>query len=142
MAERFKLSAAVYIVFMRDNKVLLELRQNTGFEDGKFGLVQGHVDPDDKTILDAALREAKEEAGVDIAPEDMELRLVGHQNIFLPYIDFVFVCRKWTGEPCNNEPDKCKALRWFELDALPDNIIYNVSEYLRRLPQQLQMIEL
>lgn len=142
MAERFKIGAAVYIVFLRDNKVLLELRQNTGFEDGKYSLVQGHLEPSDKTVLNAALREAKEEVGVDIAPENMELRLVGHQEIFLPYIDFVFVCSRWKGEPSNNEPDKCKELRWFELDALPDNIIYNVREYLRCLPQQLQMIEL
>jgi hypothetical protein len=34
-----------------------------------------------------------------------------------------FETRRWIGEPINREPDKCSALHWFPLDALPNQLI-------------------
>ena len=34
----------VYLVLERDGKVLLSLRENTGYEDGKWSLVAGHAE--------------------------------------------------------------------------------------------------
>lgn len=42
--QRFKLILSVYLIFERDGKVLLLKRQNTGYEDGNYGLVAGHAD--------------------------------------------------------------------------------------------------
>jgi hypothetical protein len=35
--ERFKLVSAVHLFFIRDGKILLLRRFNTGYEDGKYG---------------------------------------------------------------------------------------------------------
>ena len=67
MSDRFKLIAAVYLLFRRGDEILLLLRANTGYEDGKYGLVSGHVDGDEP-LAAAAAREAREEAGVEIDP--------------------------------------------------------------------------
>lgn len=38
------------------------------------------------------------------------------------YVDYLFVCRRWTGAPTNAEPDKADACRWIEAET-PDGII-------------------
>jgi ADP-ribose pyrophosphatase YjhB (NUDIX family) len=70
MQEKFKLIASVYLLFVKDDKILLLRRCNTGYEDGNYGLVAGHLDAHE-SLTQAAIREAKEESGVDINPEDL-----------------------------------------------------------------------
>ena len=45
--ERFKLIPAVFLIFRRGDEVLLLRRANTGYQDGKYGLVAGHLDGDE-----------------------------------------------------------------------------------------------
>ena len=45
--ERFKITPAPYIVTVKDNNVLLQLRRNTGYCDGQYGLISGHVEKDE-----------------------------------------------------------------------------------------------
>ncbi|TDF93738.1 NUDIX domain-containing protein [Paenibacillus piri] len=52
--------------------VLLLKRQNTGFEDGKWSVDAGRMDGGEE-VKAAAIREAKEEAGVDIDLSDGEV---------------------------------------------------------------------
>lgn len=40
-----------------------------------------------------------------------------------PRLGLFFEARRWTGEPTNREPDKCSAVGWFPLNALPDQLI-------------------
>ena len=42
--ERNKIIPASYAVLIKDNKVLLVRRFNTGYEDGKYSLPAGHVE--------------------------------------------------------------------------------------------------
>jgi 8-oxo-dGTP diphosphatase len=120
--ERFKMIASVYILFVRDDKVLMSRRFNTGYEDGNYGLVAGHVE-DNESLTCAAIREAKEEAGVDIAPEDLEVKTTMHRRQEDIRVDFLFEAQKWGGEITNMEPERCDDLSWFPLDALPANTI-------------------
>ncbi len=64
---RFKLIASVYVLFVKDGKILMLRRANTGYEDGNYSLVAGHADGNE-ALTAATAREAKEEAGVVIAP--------------------------------------------------------------------------
>ena len=114
--------ASVYLVFIKDEKILLLRRANTGYEDGKYGLVAGHVDADE-SITHAAIREANEESGVVIDPDDLVLATTMHRRQEDERVDFFFKVKKWTGEPKNMEPEKCDDLSWFPLDELPPNII-------------------
>lgn len=73
------------------------------------------------------IREAKEEINIEIKSNDLTLGHVMHRNTNRESIDFFFVCKKWTGTPVINEPDKCDLLEWYNIDPLPTNTI----EYIR-----------
>jgi ADP-ribose pyrophosphatase YjhB (NUDIX family) len=120
--EKFKLIASVYMLFVKDGKILLLRRCNTGYEDGNYGLVAGHLDAHE-SLTRAAIREAKEESGIDIAPGDLEIKTTMHRRQDDERVDFFFEVKKWTGEPINTEPEKCDDLSWFPLDDLPANTI-------------------
>ena len=75
--EHFKLLCAVYLILKKDGKVLLLRRFNTGFEDGNYGLVSGHIDGGD-SVFDAISREAKEEANITLAKKCMRVAHVMH----------------------------------------------------------------
>lgn len=127
MGEKFKLIASVYLLFLKDNKILLSRRCNTGYEDGNYGLVAGHLD-EHESLTYAAIREAKEECGIDIDSNDLEVKTVMHRRQNDERVDFFFEVKKWIGEPINTEPNKCDDLSWFPLDNLPSNTI----PYIRR----------
>jgi len=133
--ERFKLIASVYALFIKDGKILLLRRFQTGYEDGKYGLVAGHVDGKE-TMRNAMAREALEEAGVKIDTEDIDLALTMHRSCDdHERIDLFFFIKKWQGEINNMEPAKCDDLSWFPVNQLPDNTIpyirYAIECYLK-----------
>jgi len=124
--ERHKIVPASYLVLLCDNKVLLLRRFNTGYEDGNYSMVAGHVDKGE-TFTETVIREAKEEAGVDLKPEDLKVAHVMHRNSHEEDIgermDIFFTAKKWGGEIENKEPHKCDDLSWFDLDKIPENTI-------------------
>ncbi len=119
----------VHLLIMKPGKILMLRRANTGFEDGNYSVVAGHVDGGE-TVVQAAIREAKEEAGISIATSDAEIVHVMHRRS--PdrgeRIDFFVKVTRWQGEITNAEPDKCSDLSWFSLDALPGNTIPYVRQ--------------
>ncbi len=122
MGERFRLLAAVHLFLLRDDAVLLLRRFNTGYEDGNYSVVAGHLDGDEDVIA-ATIREAREETGVILAPEDVTVVGVMHRKAADERIDFFLIASRWTGAIRNAEPEKCNALTWFPLDALPNNLV-------------------
>lgn len=124
---RFKLILSVYLVLIKDGKVLLLRRANTGYEDGKYGLPSGHADGGESGSA-ATAREAKEEAGIDVDPGDLKFVHCMHRIQNDERVDFFFAAEKWQGEPKNMEPEKCDDLSWFALDDLPANTIPYIKE--------------
>jgi len=127
--ERFTIRAAVYLLLVKSEKVLLLRRFNTGWRNGEYTLPAGHVDGGE-SIRSEVCREAKEEIGITIKPSDLQFAHVMHQRDNHEYIDFYFVAKTWDGEPKNCEPEKCDNLRWVPLNDLPDNVIPNVKQAL------------
>jgi 8-oxo-dGTP diphosphatase len=119
--DRFHLIAAVFILLAKDDKVFLIKRANTGWEDGKWSIMGGHLDGNE-TAVHAAIREANEEAGVVIKPEELQFFNVAHIITNSERIHLSFVSYKWDGEPKNNEPDKASEVGWFSMDNLPDRL--------------------
>lgn len=120
--ERFKMIASGYGMFIRDDKILLLRRCNTGYMDGYYGLPAGHIE-DNEPVTQGTLRELLEETGVELSPTDIQLAHVMHRKSNDIRMDFFFNVTHWEVEPVNTEPDKCDDMQWFPLDALPENTI-------------------
>ena len=125
--DRFKLVSAVHIFLIRDGQVLLLRRFNTGYEDGNYSVVAGHLDGGEE-VKAAAIREAREEVGIEIAPGDLQVVGVMHRRSDDERVDFFVTATAWAGKITNREPHRCDQLAWFDLDALPENVI----PYVRR----------
>lgn len=120
---RHKLVGDVHLLLLdSDGLVLFGRRQNTGFEDGAWHVPAGHLETGE-SVVQALIREAKEEVGVTIAPEDVEFAHIMHSSSSGGRAAFFFTVRQWDGTPENREPEKCSELVWFPLDALPDHMI-------------------
>ncbi len=119
---RARFFVAAHVLFIRDGQVLLLRRYNTGYEDGNYSVPAGHVEHGEYAV-EAALRESREEVGVEISRDDVSFALVIHRQAESPRIDFFFAVERWDGEVRNCEPEKCDELRWAPLDALPSNVV-------------------
>ena len=131
--ERHRIIPSAYVILKQDEKVLLQLRANTGYEDGNYGLVAGHVEAGE-TFTEGIMREAKEEAGIDLLPEHLQVVHFMHRGSKRgddERGDVFFVAKQWGGEVQNMEPHKCDELRWFTMDELPDNVIPYIREALQ-----------
>ena len=126
---RARFPVTVHLFFFRENQILLLRRFNTGFRDGEYSVPAGHLDGGE-TVLQAAIREGKEEVGVDIEEIDMTFSSVLHRIEDEERVDFFVQIHQWQGEPFNAEPDKCDDLRWVDITALPANIIPYVNQAL------------
>lgn len=127
--EKFKLRSAVYLLPIKDNKILLSKRFNTGWMDGKYSLISGHIDGNE-TVFEAMVREAWEEAGLKIDSKDLIPATVIHRKSDFEYIDFFFIVKKWQGTPIIKEPNKCDDLSWYPLNNLPKNLLPFIKEVL------------
>lgn len=123
--KRFKIRCAVYVFITRNNKLLLFRRKNTGWEDGKYGLPSGHLEKNE-SVLSAAVREAKEESGIDIKQKDLKMVHIMHRRVNHDYIDIYFTANKWQGEPFIAEKERSDDTHWFDFDKLPQNTLENV----------------
>lgn len=117
----------VHLFFIRENKILLARRLNTGYRDGEYSVPAGHLDGGE-TVMQAGMREAKEEVGLDLEENGMAISSVIHRLDGEERVDYFVQVQKWDGEPFNAEPDKCDDLRWVNFDELPENTI----PYIRR----------
>lgn len=128
--ERFKTPSASMLILGRWNEgkleILLQKRRNTGYMDGYYDFAaSGHIEKNESAKA-AMVREAKEELGIDIAKEDLQFSSVVHKNLVrdeTSYFNFYFYTEKYLGVPHVNEPEKCSEIKWFPIDALPDNFI-------------------
>jgi mutator protein MutT len=109
---RLKVKIASYLILLKENKILMTRRFNTGWSDGMYSLPSGHIDLGEFP-LETIVREAKEEVNVQIHPNTTELVHIHFQKD--TYVDFYFRTQEWQGEIKINEPDKCDKIVWIEL---------------------------
>lgn len=134
----YKIVPASYLILKKDGKILLLRRFNTGYHDGDYSLIAGHLDGAE-TFREAMAREAQEEIGVKIDPSNLKVVHVMHR--FEPdnppeikeRIDVFTTTATWEGEPKNMEPKKCDDLKWFDRGELPDNMIPYIKFVLQKI---------
>lgn len=130
MSERFKLIGGVFCLIIKDNKVLMELRKNK-FDAGLYSLVGGCME-DGETVKQAAVREIKEEVGLEVHEDDIEVISVLHRITPKPdswqSIEFVLLVNNFFGNPNLLENNVCGDLKWFPLENLPQNISHYAKQ--------------
>ena len=133
--ERFKMPVAVHLLLIKDNKILIIKRFNTGFCDGMYSLPAGHVEKGEN-VRDAMIRETKEEINIDVSKNLKVVEVMNRKGTDQERIDYFFLAKEWTGKINNNEKDKCSLIKWVNIDKLPQNTIpyikYAVKMYLKK----------
>lgn len=126
---------ASYLVLQKGDTVLLLRRCNTGYQDGMFSLIAGHVEAGEN-FTDAIIREANEEAGIEVSRDHLAVRHIMHRKSDADQserVDVFLVATAWKGEIQNLEPEKCSELTWFPLTELPEQTIPYVRQALENI---------
>lgn len=135
--ERSAVYVAAYLVLIQNEQILLLRRFNTGYQDGKYSLVAGHLDGGE-TVESCIIREAKEEAGIELSRENLQVKHIMHRNASgREYMDVFLTASNWKGNVENMEPHKCDDLSWFTLSDLPENLIPEVRYALENIKQDI-----
>ncbi|WP_406357384.1 NUDIX domain-containing protein [Streptomyces sp. NBC_01635] len=108
-----------------DGTVLLGLRHpDSAFAPSTWHVLAGHCEQE--SAITCLIREAREEAGLQIQPHDVELVHVVHHIDRAgdrPRMGLFFRARTWTGEPQLREPNKCTQWKFWDPAALPDDLV-------------------
>jgi hypothetical protein len=104
----------VILLLMRNGRILLRERANTGYGDGAYEPPSGEL-ADRETIVDTAIRVAAA-AGIVIGGENVSLAHVMHDVSGSGRIGFYLSVSGWAGEPASSE------VRWFPAGNLPTNM--------------------
>ena len=142
--ERNKAVGAVYLFLIKENKILLMRRNNTGYYDGYYSIPAGHIE-EGELPTKALIRETKEEIGININTQDIEfvhtMYRTKHDETG-DRLDLFFTASKWIGEIQNCEPHKCDEVVWFELDKLPKKMMHHVKYVLMKYQNGINFSEL
>lgn len=104
---------------------------------GFYSVPAGHIKPWETPRL-AACREAKEEIGIDLLPDQLVPKVVvvriAHEKDH-ERVTFYFEASSWQGVPANCEPEVCDDVQWFEIDKLPANTEPQLLKVLQCIKQ-------
>jgi 8-oxo-dGTP diphosphatase len=127
----------VYLLLVREDRILLGRRANTGYGDGAYEPVCGRL-AERETIVEAAQRLAQDRAGIRVAPGAVWLAHVMHDVSGSGRIAFFLGIDGWRGEPRDPTEDYSD-LSWFPLNSLPANMIDRARVAIRNYAQGARM---
>lgn len=108
-----------------DGRILLGLRHSaSAYGGGAWHALAGHCEREE--AISCLVREAREEAGLIIEPDDVELVHLVHvvdSPTARPRIQLFFRARSWSGFPQVLEPDRCLEWRWWDPKDLPAEVV-------------------
>lgn len=134
MEERHVSKIVVDLVLERKNEntgkteILMKLASYLG---NQYDLPGGNLEPNED-IFDAMIREAKEEIGIEIKREDLEIVHIYH-HYKKDMLKFIFKTKKYKNNIQNLEPEKCKEIKWVEPENLPNNTIDVIKKELQMI---------
>jgi 8-oxo-dGTP diphosphatase len=123
VSPRRRVVVDVILLLMRNGRILLRERANTGYGDGAYEPPSGEL-ADRETIVETAIRVASA-AGIVIGPENVSLAHVMHDVSGSGRIAFFLSVSGWTGRPTSAD------VRWFPVGDLPTNMLDRARVALR-----------
>lgn len=133
---RSKSTVAVHAFLVKDDKLLLMQRANSGYFDGWWSVPAGHVEAGE-TYWEALQRELYEETlvkpGADIQPKHIMQRIRPNDD----RIDYFYLLDSWVGNPEIGEPDKCGQLQWTKIGLWPTETIPYIKFAWEKISQNL-----
>ncbi|MCL5008726.1 MAG: NUDIX domain-containing protein [Patescibacteria group bacterium] len=122
------------VIVIKDGKTLLAKRKKKALGDGQWGSAGGHVEAGE-TPAQAAIRETREELGIEVGNLKFLTCLDEQWKNGKQYVDIIFLADILSGDPRPMEPDKVEAVGWFSLDDLPEPLFAPVRLALRNIKQ-------
>jgi len=107
-------------------------RYQTGYMDGWYSVVAGHVDGNE-TFRSAMVREAREEAGIILSADALSLVHTMHRSSGEERLSLFFEVNIWDGEIQNMEPHKCDDLNWYTLAEQDTTLVPYVKSALEHV---------
>lgn len=128
---QIKVGAGVIII--KDGKTLLAQRKSHKALGGRqWGSAGGHVELGE-TPAQAAVREAREELGIEVGNLRFLICLDEQWNGDNHYVDFIFLADIISGDPKPMELEAVEAVGWFPLDDLPTPLFAPVQMALKAI---------
>lgn len=126
MKKRHGVISGAMVILERGGKIFMIKRKNTGWKDGSYDLIAGHLEMGEK-LKDTAIREAREEAGITIHKEDLELaHVISLKRSDGDGVYGYFRARQWEGEPHAAEPEKSDGYKWLSLEDIKKEQILEI----------------
>jgi 8-oxo-dGTP pyrophosphatase MutT (NUDIX family) len=123
VSPRRRVVVDVILLLMRNGRILLRERANTGYGDGAYEPPSGEL-AERETIVETAIRVASA-AGIVIGAENLSLAHVMHDVSGGGRIAFFLSVSGWTGRPAAGD------VRWFPVGDLPTNMLDRARVALR-----------
>ena len=130
--ERHMAKLACYMIVFVYGKILLMKRQNSGCDDGMYGLPSGHIE-EGEDPLEGAVRETLEETGITVTESEFLSVIhrtnenIGQKCSKKDFVDFFFICKSFGGTPRIMEPEKCSKMIIADIKDLPENTVPQVK---------------
>lgn len=137
--QRYQNKVIVGVILIQEDKVLVERRAHTGWEDGKYGLIVGHLEKGE-TLKEAMIREAKEELGIQLQEEQLEFVTCMHFSQE-EYLNIYFTTTHYEGIPGIKEPHKCDEIKWLPINSLPTNLLEQDKQAIESFLKQIHYQE-
>ncbi len=133
----------VATILQKGTKICLMKRsKNVAFYPDFYAFSGGLINHNEH-VIDAAVREAYEELGLHIKPEDltvvhsMYIKAATGDN----HIVFFMKTEHFSGEARVMEPKKCDEVAWFSLDTLPHNLVPMHKQVLEMIKKNIAFSE-
>ena len=127
----------VVVVIEKDGQVLLGKRAG-GFGRGKWGLPQGYIEFDED-FLTAAIREVKEETGLEVEIQSIINVVSNKLSPSLHTLTIVLLAVGKTGELC--ACDDLETLDWFPLSGPLPEMAFEADDFIIKRVQKTNLEE-
>ena len=133
-----KVGVGFGVLIQQNGKILLGRRhEDPNKADSVFRAANVWTMPGGKldygeSFIEGAIREVKEETGLDVKAEDLDVICLNEDmNEHAHFITVGLIAKKFSGEPQVLEPDEITEWKFFGEDELPENIYFPSEKVLK-----------